>query len=152
MGTDTTFIAALKKAFIASGVRPPLKNLPILFSVTDRDKREASAFAQKMYDIGFKIACTDDTHEYFISACIECALVPKSEVLKVLKEKKVSMVINTPTRGKQPTRLGFSLRRTAMEFNVPCITSIDTLNALLSVMTARKIEEHYIPLGEYRKI
>jgi hypothetical protein len=36
-----------------------------------------------------------------------------------------------------------------MEFNAPCITSMDTLRALLSVMTAECIEEHHIPLSEY---
>jgi carbamoyl-phosphate synthase large subunit len=61
------------------------------------------------------------------------------------------MVINTPTRGKLLDRLGFILRRTSMEFNVPCITSMDTLGALLSVMTAKDIEIHHIPLHEYLK-
>ncbi len=61
------------------------------------------------------------------------------------------MVINTPTRGKLQDRLGFMLRRTAMEFNVPCITSMDTLSALLSVMSADAIEEHHIPLNMYLK-
>ena len=49
------------------------------------------------------------------------------------------MVINTPTRGKLTDRLGFIIRR-PREFNVPCITSMDTLAALLSVMGAEDIE------------
>jgi hypothetical protein len=36
-----------------------------------------------------------------------------------------------------------------MEFNVPCVTSMDTLGALLSVMTAQDIAVHHIPLHEY---
>ena len=149
MGTDTTYLAALKKAFVASGVKPPRADRPILFSVTDRDKDEATGFAKQLIDLGFYIACTDQTYKYFIARGIACALVPKDQVVAVLKDGNISMVINTPTRGKQLDRLGFTLRRTAMEFNVPCITSMDTLKALISVMRAENIVENNIPLAEY---
>ena len=56
MGTDTTYLAALKKAFVASGVKPPRANKPILFSITDRDKREALSYARQMAGMGFAIA------------------------------------------------------------------------------------------------
>ena len=151
MGTDFTYLAALKKAFVASGVKPPKADKPILFSITDRDKEEAIAFAKQMKQMGFVIACTDKTYGHFKAEGLDCTLVSKNEVVPVLKDKKISMVINTPTRGKLSDRLGFMLRRTAMEFNVPCITSMDTLGAMLSVMTAENIEEHHIPLGDYLK-
>jgi carbamoyl-phosphate synthase large subunit len=151
MGTDTTFLGALKKAFVASGVKPPRADLPILFSMTDRDKEEALHFARQMKDMGFAITCTDKTYHYFNEQGLDCELLTKHKAVLALKDKKISMVINTPTRGKLLDRLGFVLRRTSMEFNVPCVTSMDTLNALLSVMTAKDIEEHHIPLGEYLK-
>jgi carbamoyl-phosphate synthase large subunit len=150
MGTDTTFLAALKKAFVASGIKPPRADKPILFSITDRDKEEALDFARQMIGMGFSIAATDKTNEYFQAENIACTLIRREDVINVLKDGKVSMVINTPTRGKQRDRLGFILRRTSMEFNVPCITSMDTLKALLTVMSAGHIEEHNIPLSEYR--
>jgi len=151
MGTDMTYLAALKKAFVASGMKPPRADLPVLFSVTDRDKEEALHFARQMKRMGFSVVCTDKTYRAFSGEGLECGLVGKDEVVTALKDKKISMVINTPTRGKLSDRLGFMLRRTAMEFNVPCITSMDTLGAMLSVMTAQSIEEHHIPLGDYLK-
>ncbi len=151
MGTDLTYLAALKKAFVASGVKPPKADKPILFSITDRDKEESIVFARQMKQMGFAIACTDKTYGYFAAEGLDCKLVSKDDVVLALKDKKISMVINTPTRGKLSDRLGFLLRRTAMEFNVPCITSMDTLGAMLSVMTAESIEEHHIPLGDYLK-
>ncbi|NLT98275.1 MAG: ATP-grasp domain-containing protein, partial [Christensenellaceae bacterium] len=149
MGTDTTFLAALKKAFVASGMRPPRSDKPILFSITDRDKEEAQGFARQMLGMGFDIAATDGTHAAFAANGIRCRLVPHEDVVRALKEREISMVINTPTRGKLLDRLGFIIRRTAIEFNIPCITSMDTLAALLSVMTAQDIKEHCIPLQEY---
>lgn len=151
MGTDTTFLAALKKAFVASGVHPPRSDLPVLFSITDRDKQEAAGIARQLRQMGFSIVCTDHTHSYFSEQGIDCSLVTKDDVIMALKDRKVGMVINTHTRGKLMGRLGFVMRRTAMEFNVPCITSMDTLSALLSVMSAKNIEEHHIPLHEYLK-
>ncbi len=151
MGTDESYLAALKKAFVASGVKPPRADLPILFSITERDKKEAIASARQMKDMGFAIACTDHTYDYFSKQGLDCTLVSKDHVIMALKDRQISMVINTPTRGKLLDRLGFILRRTAMEFNVPCITSMDTLKALLSVMSADNIEEHHIPLGDYLK-
>ena len=151
MGTDVTYLAALKKAFVASGVHPPRIDLPILFSVTDRDKHEAAVCAKQLQGMGFTISATDHTYDFFASQHIACSLVQKEDVIMAIKDRNISMVINTPTRGKLRDRLGFILRRTAMEFNVPCITSMDTLFALLSVMNAPKIIEHHIPLSEYLK-
>jgi carbamoyl-phosphate synthase large subunit len=102
-----------------------------------------------MIGMGFSITCTDSTYEYFRDNGIACSLISKNHVIMALKDREISMVINTPTRGKLADRLGFVLRRTSMEFNVPCITSMDTLAALLSVMAAGRIEEHQIPLHEY---
>ena len=147
MGTDTTFPAALKKAFVASGMRTPAKDKPILFSITDRDKEESLlAFARQMISMGFTVAATEGTHTTFAANGIECRLIPHNSAVRAIKEHEISMVINTPTRGKLLDRLGFILRRTSMEFNVPCVTSMDTLGALLSVMTAKDIADiHHIP-------
>ena len=151
MGTDITFLAALKKAFVASGMHTPRPDKPILFSITDRDKEESLVFARQMISMGFTVAATEGTHATFAAGGIDCQLIPHDDAVRAIKEHEISMVINTPTRGKLLDRLGFILRRTSMEFNVPCITSMDTLGALLSVMTAKEINVHHIPLHEYLK-
>ena len=77
MGTDTTYLAALKKAFVASGVRPPSKDKPVLFSITPRDIEESLPYAQQMIDMGFTIAGTDGTCAYYRQHGLDCNLVPK---------------------------------------------------------------------------
>lgn len=149
MGTDTTYLAALKKAFVASGIRMPEKDKPVLFSITPRDIEESLISAQQMADMGFAIAGTDGTCAYFREHGLDCKLIPKTDVIRAIKDGEVSMVMNTPTRGKLKDRLGFVLRRTTMEWGVPCITSLDTLGALLSVMGENDIIENHIPLNEY---
>ena len=79
---------------------------------------------------------------------LRCALSPKAEVVDIIKTGEIGLVVNTPTRGKLKDRVGFILRRATMEWGVPCITSLDTLAALLSVMDD-SIELSHIPLHEY---
>ena len=127
----------------------PRRDKPILFSVTDRDKEETIEYAIRMADMGFNIMCTEGTYSYFAPNGVPCGSLTREDALEEIKQQKIEMVFNTPTRGKLHDRYGFILRRTAMEFNTPCITSTDTLDALLSVMAAGEIETHHIPLGEY---
>ena len=76
-------------------------------------------------------------------------LVPNEKVLDRIKNGDFVLIVNTPTRGKQKTRSGFHLRRTAVGFNVPCITSMDTVNSMLKVLQSDD-NLSIIPLNEYK--
>ncbi len=149
MGTDRTFDKALKKAFIASGSSLPDKEGKILVSVADRDKREALDIARDIQNCGFELASTPGTHAYFDKHGLKSELVPAEDVLPSIKDSRFSLIINTPTRGKIKSRQGFKLRRTAVGFNVPCITSMDTVNSMLTVLQA-DAKLSIISLDEYR--
>jgi carbamoyl-phosphate synthase large subunit len=43
-------------------------------------------------------------------------------------------VVNTTTKGKQAERDGFQIRRASVENGVPCLTSMDTVEATLKVI------------------
>lgn len=77
---------------------------------------------------------TEGTHKYLVDAGFNAELVSMNSVQDYVTSDKLSLIINTPTRGKVPSRDGFKLRRTAIEYNIPCITSLDTTNAMLSVL------------------
>jgi carbamoyl-phosphate synthase large subunit len=55
-------------------------------------------------------------------------------LLDFIRKGKVQLVINTLTRGKQPERDGFKIRRESVENGIPCLTSLDTADAILKVM------------------
>lgn len=149
MGTDRAYLAALKKAFIASGIRMPDKGKPVLFSITPRDVAESVQFARRMADLGFALTATEGTRKTFMEHGIKCTLTAKADVVQAIKSGDIGMVVNTPTRGKLKDRVGFILRRATMEWGVPCITSLDTLGALMSVMEAGDVKVNHIPLSEY---
>ncbi len=149
MGTDRTFTKALKKAFIASGSSLPDQTGQILFSVANRDKEEALQVAKEIRACGFDIACTPGTHQFFSEHGFPTERVPNEQTLDDIKNGRFSLIINTPTRGKQKTRSGFLVRRTAVGFNVPCITSMDTVKSMLTVLQTDAALSA-IPLNEYK--
>ena len=131
MGTDTNYKAALKKALIASGINVPLTG-NVLFALADRDKVEGLQIAKSLIRRGYQIYATDKTYEYFINNKTKCQLIKKNDLIKNLQEESlVDFIITTATLGKDVNRMGFAIRRTAMEFNVPCITSLDTATAVM---------------------
>ncbi len=148
MGTDTNYKAALKKSLIASGISMPSSG-NILFSLADRDKSEGLQIAKALLRRNYKILATDKTYNYFLLNNVECELVLKSELVKRLQEKNdIDLMITTATIGKDKKRKGFAVRRTAMEFNVPCITSLDTANAVIFAFSGISKEE-ILPLNVY---
>ena len=66
-------------------------------------------------------------------------------VLDVIQKGEAQLVINTLTKGKQPERDGFRIRRESVENGVPCFTSLDTAEAML---TCYRIND--IPSGEWK--
>jgi len=150
MGVDRDYRSALYKALVASGLQIPMGG-NVLLSAADRDKDECIEIAHKLLELDFKLMATEDTYYYLSGVGIEVEFVPNEEILDYIKSDKVTLVINTPTKGKIPNRLGFLIRRTAMEYNTPCLTSLDTTGAVLEVLghiISRKETEIYA-LDEY---
>ncbi|HHW01157.1 MAG TPA: carbamoyl-phosphate synthase large subunit [Clostridiaceae bacterium] len=133
MGIDKDYHCALYKAMLASGLQIPFGGT-VLFSVADRNKGECIGLAYKFKKLGFSLVATEDTYHYLSNAGIDVEYVDDNTVLDHIKNDKISLVINTPTKGKIPSRFGFLLRRTAIEFNTPCITALDTANAVIEVL------------------
>ncbi|MGE4282467.1 MAG: carbamoyl-phosphate synthase large subunit [Clostridia bacterium] len=153
MGVDKEYAKALYKALIASGLKVPTGG-NVLLSIAERDHEESLEIASKLLNMGYKLFATDNTYQYLNNKGINISLTPMDDVQMLLKEDKIDMVINTPTKGKISTRNGFFLRRTSMEFNIPCITSLDTVNAILmalkNVMENNNIEIY--ALDEYSPV
>lgn len=60
------------------------------------------------------------------------------------------MVINTLTKGKQPARDGFRIRRESVENGIPCFTSLDTAEAMLRVLESMTFAAE--PMGQQTKV
>lgn len=142
LGIDREYSHALFKAIVAAGFQIPKEGV-ILATLADKDKAEGVELMAGFHALGYKLMATSGT-----AAALAAAGLPVTEVKKVteghpnvltfIKENRVSMIINTPTRGKVPERNGFQIRRAAVEFRIPCLTSLDTAKAVLSVLQSHR--------------
>lgn len=146
MGKDTTLEKALYKGLVAAGLKLPTYG-SILFTVADKHKEEASILAKRFHEIGFRIWATEGTAKYFEQQNIPCKIGYKIgeedlNLIDLIQKGKVQYVVNTTTKGKQAARDGFQIRRMSVENGVPCMTSMDTVEALLKVLESQtfKIE------------
>ncbi len=139
MGKDTTLEKALYKGLIAAGRKVPTHGA-ILFTVADKDKADASQIARRFQEIGFRIWATEGTAKYFAELGIPVKIGykieenPEINLIDLIQTGKVQYVVNTMTKGKQSERDGFQIRRMSVENGVPCLTSLDTVEAILKVI------------------
>ena len=130
MGINKTLSHALYKALLASGFNlPPSGN--ILVTVADKDKAEILPLMQKLAQLGYNLLATRGTAIYLEEKGLPVERINKiregsPHVVDVILSGKVDLVINTLTRGKLPNSDGFRIRRASVEYNVPCLTSLDT--------------------------
>lgn len=155
LGIDTDYPKALYKAILASGAVVP-ESGAILATLADKDKEEGAAILQAFYELGYRFLATEGTANLLASIGVPVERVYKigegrPDVLDVIKGGSVDLLLNTPTRGKIPKRNGFQMRRAAVEFRVPALTSLDSAKALLEVLKMRHRGEDLLarPLDEY---
>jgi carbamoyl-phosphate synthase large subunit len=132
MGVAKSYGQAFAKAQLAAGQRLPRKG-SIFISVSDHDKRHCGPLAKELHSLGFRLIATRGT-----AAALEAAGVPAESVFKVnegrpnivdlVKTGKVDMVINTPL-GRESFYDEKSIRRAAIRYNIPCITTLSAANA-----------------------
>ena len=139
MGKDSTLEKALYKGLIGSGRKVPLHG-SILFTVADKHKPEACELARRFQEIGFQIWATEGTSKYFEENGVRTKIGykieenPEINLIDLIQTGKVQYIVNTMTKGKQSERDGFQIRRTSVENGVPCLTSMDTVEAILKVI------------------
>ncbi|MDO4225257.1 MAG: carbamoyl-phosphate synthase large subunit [Bergeyella zoohelcum] len=138
MGKDTTLEKALYKGIIAAGQKVPMHGA-ILFTVADKHKEEATILAKRFHEIGFRVWATEGTAKHFEQNGVPCKIGYKIgeeavNLIDLIQKGKVQYVVNTTTKGKQAERDGFQIRRMSVENGVPCLTSMDTVEAILNVI------------------
>ncbi|WNB90464.1 carbamoyl-phosphate synthase large subunit [Bacillus sp. NEB1478] len=146
MGRDKNLQKALYKGLIASGMKIPAYGT-VLFTVADKDKTEALKMVKRFSEIGYSIMATEGTAHMIEKENIPVEVVgkigsPGRNLLEVIRKGEVQFVVNTLTKGKQPARDGFRIRRECAEGGVVCLTNLDTAVALLEVLESISFSAH----------
>ena len=139
IGYDKTLNRALYKALKASGLK--MSNYgTVLATISNNDKSDALSAIRRFYDLGFNIEATAGTAKFLKQNGIRTRERKKlsqgsEEILDSLRKGYVTYVVNITTGSSSETHKdGITIRRTAVENNVPVFTSLDTVNAMLDVL------------------
>jgi carbamoyl-phosphate synthase large subunit len=153
MGIDYDFGKAFYKAEWAADNKLPLTGT-VFMSIRDTDKAHIVRIAKKMQDAGLHILGTRGTVRYLEEKGIKIDIIKKvsegsPNVVDLIHNKKVDLIINTPT-SKQAVKDGFQIRRAAVDFSVPYITTIQAALAAADAIEAMNKGEITIKsIGEY---
>ena len=139
MGISSTFGLAFAKAQLAAGQRLPQSGT-VFLSVNDHDKRHVAFVVQDLLAAGLKVVATRGTAAALASAGIEVETVYKvnegrPNIVDLIKTNKVDLVINTPL-GRESFYDEKSIRRAAVRYNIPCITTLSAASAAARGMRA----------------
>jgi carbamoyl-phosphate synthase large subunit len=143
LGIDATFAGALRKGFVAAGIRVPApaaeggRRSRILVSISDEDKAEAVPIIREYAALGYALVATYGTHALLAENGIPSEPVNKiadgsPSVLDLIVSRSVDLVINAGSPRDQND--GYRIRRAAVESSVACLTSLDTASALASAL------------------
>lgn len=147
LGVANTLEEALHKGLIAAGYKMK-KNGGIFITVRDSDKNEVGDLARKYAELGFTIYATKGTAEVLKDYGVKAIVVNKihenaeDNTITLIESGKVNYVISTSSKGRIPTRDSVKIRRKTVERNIPCLTSIDTANALAECLKSKYTEEN----------
>jgi carbamoyl-phosphate synthase large subunit len=153
MGIDYDFGRAFFKAEWAADNTLPLSGT-VFMSIRDEDKKLIIRVAKKMQDAGLHILGTRGTVRFLEKNGIKIDVINKvsegtPNIVDLIHKKEVDLIINTP-RSKQTVKDGFQIRRAAVDFNIPYITTIQAALAAADAIQAMKNGKITIKsLGEY---
>ncbi len=142
MGVGENFGEAFAKAQLSAG--SPLPDRGRLFlSVNDRDKPAAVALAKKFAELGFELAATRGTAEVIRAAGLTVKTVFKvnegrPNAVDLLKAGSLSLVVYTGTTGAHAFADEKAIRRNAVTYRIPCITTMSGARAAVEAIASRR--------------
>lgn len=144
MGSDKTFEKALYKAFVGAKMELPEAGR-VLLTIDERDKEAVLPLAKRFSRIGYRIFATKGTAHFLENNGLHVTQVNKigeddqehQGILSMLQRNAVQLVINTMGDDQDVASDGFVIRQTAIEHNIPLVTSLNTADALLKALENR---------------
>jgi len=141
MGVGADFGEAFLKAQLSAGTPLPEKGC-VFLSVNDRDKPVAVEVARSFARFGFQLAATRGTAAVLKAAGLACKTVLKvnegrPNAVDLLKAGAIQLIIYTPT-GAYSFNDEKVIRRTAVAWRVPCITTMSGARAAAEALSSRR--------------
>ncbi|PZD71716.1 Carbamoyl-phosphate synthase large chain [Acaryochloris thomasi RCC1774] len=143
MGMDREFGKAYAKSQLSANQTMPLEGT-VFVSMSDRDKQAVVPIVKELISLGFKVVATSGTQQVLQAHDIEVEQVYKlhegrPHVLDWIKNQQVQLILNTPT-GSEAHVDGRKIRRAALTYKVPIVTTISGARATAAAIRALQSE------------
>jgi carbamoyl-phosphate synthase large subunit len=124
-----------------AGLALPMSGKAFL-SVNDADKGQAVILARRLNKLGFDLIATYGTAKRLQEVGLECETVFKvnegrPNIADYIKQNEISLIINTPL-GKTSHYDEQAIRKSALQFNVPTVTTMTGAEALIEAIATKK--------------
>ena len=144
LGIAPQFGEALLKGLTAAGYKLTRKPQgKVLITVKDADQQEMIPLAEKFEKLGFTIYATPGCAGLLNRNMVAANVVrkmdqPHPNVMDLVESGELDYIISTSSKGRLPARHSVQMRRKAVELSIPCLTSLDTANALADSLMLKK--------------
>jgi carbamoyl-phosphate synthase large subunit len=138
MGVGATFGEAYGKAMTGAGLKFPTGGTAFL-SINDADKGQAVVVARRLKNLGFKIIATRGTALRLQEVGLEAETVFKvnegrPNIADYIRRGEIALIINTPL-GSVSHFDEKAIRRAALAYDVPCVTTMTGAEALIEAIS-----------------
>ncbi len=144
MGSANSFGMAYAKSELAAGEALPTTGT-VFLSTHDRDKESLIPVAKRLLDLGFDLIATSGTADALKKAGLTVKSVLKvhegrPNVEDLIRSGQVQLVINTPI-GRQAAHDDKYLRRAALDYSVPAVTTLAGARAAVEGILALQAQK-----------
>ncbi len=139
LGLGRTLAEALFKGLTAAGFKLPdaFGSHGVLLSVENEDSQEILSLARRFFELGLTLYATTDTAAAIASLGIPVRAVETTEVTPLMESGKLRYIVYTGAVKDGTMGDYIALHRRAMQLGIPCLTSLDTANALAEIIASR---------------
>ncbi len=153
MGIDSTFLSAFAKSQIACGTILPFKGR-VFISIDDDNKKFILDIANKLLNLNFSIVATKGTSKFLSNNNLKNQTIKKVKeggphIVDAIKENQINLVINT-TKTQGSIRDSYSIRRTALTYNIPYYTTI--AGAKIAVDTIEHLKNNSLKVNSLQDL
>ena len=144
MGISKSFPIAFAKSQLAAGVTLPMSGR-VFISMSARHKERAAVIAKQLHELGYELLATSGTARYIEDAGVPVQVVKKiieghPNLIDQMKNEGVDMILNTPSGKGARTDEG-TIRATAVQHGIPCITTVQAAEAVVEALQALQDED-----------
>jgi carbamoyl-phosphate synthase large subunit len=141
MGRGQSYSEALLKAWMSSNTTFPREG-EVFLSLREKDKEELLPLAKELVGLGYTLSATGGTARFLADKGLPCEPVKKvhegrPHCVDRIRSGQVAFVINT-TSGRTSIEASLGIRRSCVDFSIPCITESDAAEAFLLALKSHR--------------